>query len=637
MGPRSSLGDSPRHSESTLVAAIVGIDGCGKSSTFRGAAARLAQSVPIAGLGETVLGGSPSEQLGERTDIPLSRSARVVGAAAKGLRRPGLYKDLKILEFLERNHIRSYLLTHDAPDALLTDGDPLVNMSAWAASRYASEELADDDRLFDATQYLAGMRRVPARDVRHYARRAWPLVVLNRLHLTRFAIPDVVFLLEIAPAKALARIRARGRELQAHENEAFLTELAVGYERVCALLEARLHIPVIRIRVDDLSLDEVTQRVAAELLAIHRQRRIARAPGPASPDTIEVVATTISGSFEDQRKVERIEPEFCATTQRPVRLHQTHTHAEARAVAHDLVLGGGRIIVSAGGAGTFNAVLEGCHIDGAVPPDLRLAFLRKGSADLIGKALHVPDDLSAAAAAIAEAIDADRCVEADVLSVEATEPDATVQRMHMVGFGGLGVFGDVPRFTETRAVKYYKGLLGTLLGDLGPFYVGLVLAALWWWVRRLFARIPPLRLTLDGDPLPVRQWVAVIVLNGDLGKDFPLGRRLDLGSGTFRVVALPYRGVRAMVRQLAACRSAAVLEDPEAVGAIVREISTLIADPVTAGPAAMVNVDGLRLVSAGTVRVTVSGRVRLLAARAEDDRRPVSSDESSLWTPSSIS
>ena len=191
----------------------------------------------------------------------MSRSAQVVGAAAKGLRRPGLYKDLKILEFLERNHIRSYLLTHDAPDALLTDGDPLVNMSAWAAARYASEELADDDRLFDATQYLAGMRRVPARDVRHYARRAWPLVTLNRLHLTRFAIPDVVFLLEIAPAKALARIRARGRELQAHENEAFLEKLEAAYDQVSKLLQRHRRLEVLEFETEERSAKDIASTV----------------------------------------------------------------------------------------------------------------------------------------------------------------------------------------------------------------------------------------------------------------------------------------------------------------------------------------------------------------------------------------
>jgi hypothetical protein len=55
---------------------------------------------------------------------------------------------------------------------------------------------------------------------------------------------------------------------------------------------------------------------------------------------------------------------------------------------------------------------------------------------------------------------------ADVLAIESAEPDGTTQRRHMVGFGGFGLFGDVPRFTESRFVKYYKGILRMLFGDL---------------------------------------------------------------------------------------------------------------------------------------------------------------------------
>jgi diacylglycerol kinase family enzyme len=73
-----------------------------------------------------------------------------------------------------------------------------------------------------------------------------------------------------------------------------------------------------------------------------------------------------------------------------VRVHVASSHAEAQAMTSAIVSGGGRTVVSAGGAGTFNAVLEGAHAGGAVPPDLRLAFLRKGSADLIGKAMGMP-------------------------------------------------------------------------------------------------------------------------------------------------------------------------------------------------------------------------------------------------------
>jgi len=39
----------------------------------------------------------------------------------------------------------------------------------------------------------------------------------------------------------------------------------------------------------------------------------------------------------------------------------------------------------------------------------------------------------------------------------------------MIGFGGLGVFGDIPRFTESRVIKAYKGVLGQLFRRPRPF------------------------------------------------------------------------------------------------------------------------------------------------------------------------
>ena len=316
-------------------------------------------------------------------------------------------------------------------------------------------------------------------------------------------------------------------------------------------------------------------------------------------------------------------------TDRAVRVHIATSHGAAERIAREIVAGGGRTIVSAGGAGTFNAVLEGCHDGVAVPSDLRLGFLRKGSADLIGKVLHIPDDVPGAAAAIADGIALDRDVPADILAVETSEPDGTAQRRHMVGFGGLGVFGEVPRFTESRIIKFYKGLLGTLFGDLGPFYVGLVLAAIRWWMRRLFGRIAPTALTLDEETLPADRWAAVIVLNGDLGKDFPLGRGLPLTSGSFRVVVLRYEGVRAMLRQITACRTATLLDHPAAYGAIVRDVQTLMAEPAGPPRPVMVNVDGLRLITGGSIRFSIAGRVRLVDGGPSSDEAPARADTTS--------
>ena len=598
-----------------LVASIVGMDGCGKSSTFRGALNTLADRVRVVGISDQVLSGGPDEPLRERLDVPLSRSAQIIGRFAKGLRWQRLYKNLKFIELTQRTRIRDYVTIHDPPDVILTDGQPLVNCAAWSVAHFYKEDLlGDDEELFQALRYLAGEETIPLRELPRYLRRAWPLALLNLLRLGRFRLPDLIFLLDLDPAVAVARIHARGKPLQAHETEVLLGELGRGYARVCDLFQERRGIPLTTIRVDQVSLEEAVQIVVDGVL-----QRVLVGPDiettdQPQPGTIEVIATTMSGSIQDQRKVQQIGPEFRSRTSRPIRVHAADSHAEARAIVHAIVAEGGRTIVSAGGAGTFNAVLEGSHLDGTVPSDLHLAFLRKGSADLIGKVLGIPDQLPAAVEAIVEGIEADRRVQADILAVETTEPDGRVQRRHLVGFGGIGVFGEVPRFTESRLIKVYKGVLGSLLGDLGPFFVGLALATGLWQLRRLSGRVPPMSLTLDDHHIPPETWGAVLVLNGDLGAEFPLGRGLRLGSGSFRVIALRYRGLRQALRQIKAARRGTILDEPESYGAVVRTVRRLIVQPTEASPY-MVNVDGGRMLTRGEVHISVSGQVWLISGK----------------------
>jgi len=593
------------------------MDGCGKTSTFHGALNTLADRIEVVGIGDQVLSGGPGEPLKERSDIPLSRSARIIGRFAKGLRWQRLYKNLKFVELTERTRIRDYVTAHDPPDAVLTDGQPLVNCAAWSVAHFYKKDLLDDDeQLYKVLTHLAGEERIPVRELPRYLLRASQLALLNLLRLGRFRFPDLVFLLDLDPAVALARIRARGKALQVHETEAFLQELGRGYARVCDLLQERRGIPVIRIRVDQVSREEAVQIVVDGVL----ERVLAQASiedtGRPEPGAIEVVATTMSGSIKDQRKVHQIEPQFRSRTSRPIRVHAARTHAEARDIAHAIVARGGRTVVSAGGAGTFNAVLEGAHLGSTVPSDLRLAFLRKGSADLIGKALGISDQLPAAVEAIVEGIEVGRCVQADILAVETTEPDGDdrVQLRHLVGFGGVGVFGEVPRFTETRLVKVYKGVLGTLLGDLGPFFVGLAMAAGWWQLQRLFGRVTPMSLTLDDHQIPPETWGAVLVLNGDLGADFPLGRGLPLGSGSFRVVALRYGGLRQALRQIRAGRRGTLVDEPESYGAVVRTVRRLTMRPAGSRPY-VINVDGGPMVARGEACISVSGQVWLITGR----------------------
>ncbi|MFQ5859754.1 MAG: hypothetical protein ACE5LU_29515 [Anaerolineae bacterium] len=198
--------------------------------------------------------------------------------------------------------------------------------------------------------------------------------------------------------------------------------------------------------------------------------------------------------------------------------------------------------------------------------------------------------------------------------METTEPDGRVQRRHLVGFGGVGVFGEVPRFTESRLIKIYKGVLGTLLGDLGPFFVGLALATGWWQLQRLFGRVSPMSLSLDDQPMAPETWAAVLVLNGDLGADFPVGRGLPLGSGSFRVIALRYRGLRQGLRQIRAAWRGTILDEPERYGAVVGTVRRLAVRPTEARPY-MINVDGGRMLTRGEVRISVSGKVWLIGGR----------------------
>jgi hypothetical protein len=231
----------------------------------------------------------------------------------------------------------------------------------------------------------------------------------------------------------------------------------------------------------------------------------------------------------------------------------------------------------------------------------------------VGKALGIPDTLEDSVKVIVDGINADRHVAADILSVEASGRDWAAQQAHLIGFGGLGLFGEVPRFTETRLVKWYKGVLGTLFGDLGPFYVGLTCAAVYWQLRHILGRVPKMSLVMDGEETPVADWGSVIVLNGDLGRSFPLGSGLSFSSGDFRVVAIKYRGVLNMISQMNACRTGRILVDPGRYGATVRNVKKLVARPVTPRPS-MVNVDGLRMFTKGDVGIRVAGRVCLISA-----------------------
>jgi len=275
---------------------------------------------------------------------------------------------------------------------------------------------------------------------------------------------------------------------------------------------------------------------------------------------IDVIATSISGSVSDWRKVDRIAPLFRQHGEDQVRLAVLDSHREARSKACELARAGATLLISAGGSGTFNSVVEGCLDAGVDLRPLRLGFLRKGSADLIGKVLGMPDDIEAAVAVFVDAIRHDRITPCDIL--EATSELGAVPPRHFVGYGGAEIFGEIPHFTENRFIKYYKGILSQLFGDLGPFFVGSNLVIL----RRLF--LPRYRsrrhwtVVVDGQTVVAGRFQSMIIVNGDLGPNLPFAKGVPLGSGDFYLFAIRNLGLARLPGQLRAAWNKSIVREP---------------------------------------------------------------------------
>jgi len=328
-------------------------------------------------------------------------------------------------------------------------------------------------------------------------------------------------------------------------------------------------------------------------------------------NAVHVVATSISGSIRDWSKVERIVPAFRAHGMTGIVLHRADSHAEARAHARDAIERGARVVISAGGSGTFNSVLEGCCDSGVPLGEIRLGFLRKGSADLIGKALGIPDQVDAAVEVFVRAIADDRTAPCDVILAQSLGGGDLPR--HFVGYGGVEIFGRVPHYTENRFVKYYKGILGQLFGDLGPFTAGMSLAALEKFLMTLRRPGDCWTISVDGGRVSIGRYQALLVLNGYLGPDLPFSSD-PLGSGCVHLFGIRDLGRARLFRQAMSALDKSIVEDPDRFGFehfCARESLEL---SCASGDGFPVNVDGATMRCRRAVRFGIADSIRLFHA-----------------------
>lgn len=329
-------------------------------------------------------------------------------------------------------------------------------------------------------------------------------------------------------------------------------------------------------------------------------------------EAIDVIATTVSGSISDWKKVERIEPLFRERGFDDVRLHVAKSHAEARDRACEILRERGRrVLISAGGSGTFNAVLEGCCDSGVPLGEIRLGFLRKGSADLLGKVLHMPDEIEAAIEVFADSIGGGHVAPCDVLAARSETGGGPVR--HFVGYGGAEIFGRIPHFTENRFMKWYKGVLGQLFGDLGPFTTGMALALIEKMAKGPLGR-RRWKFDVDGERAGAGRYQALIIVNGYLGPDLPYSTD-TLGSGRFHLFALRDLGAFALPGQARRARSGAIMDDPKRWGMEHYVIERSLRLELFGGGGFPLNVDGSTLPCRGAAVVERADRIDLIARR----------------------
>lgn len=218
--------------------AVLGIDGSGKSTLSRRLAQELSEKGKVCQVSDSVVlfeGGKPQEI----QTLVTERIREAIGRRAKTAKSLKSYKVPKLAELLLRDHMVGQIKRWYGPDLIITDGSPLLNMTAWA--RLYREEEPEDALLSSAMGLLSGKREGGADDP---VFQSFPeLKSMQRLHLTHLHCPDGVLFLDVDPSISVERIQGRGEARQVHETTEKLEKLRAGYRSVCRFLEPDWQVP----------------------------------------------------------------------------------------------------------------------------------------------------------------------------------------------------------------------------------------------------------------------------------------------------------------------------------------------------------------------------------------------------------
>jgi 1-acyl-sn-glycerol-3-phosphate acyltransferase len=252
-----------RHRRGTNVSvaplvAVVGIDGSGKSSLARELSQRLSEHGRVCLITDDIAFYDGGER--EAAQQLLKEHLReAIGRRAKSADSLRSYKIPKLTELLLRDHIVRDVRRWYAPDLIVMDGAPLINVSAWC--RIYKGEAFDEEICASALRVLTG---TDVDETDGLYQTLPELATLKRLHLAHLELPAATLFIDVDPAISLARIEARGVTRQVHETHEKLGKLREGYRLVCGVVAGELHRPTCRLD-GDRPLREVTDTAITEL------------------------------------------------------------------------------------------------------------------------------------------------------------------------------------------------------------------------------------------------------------------------------------------------------------------------------------------------------------------------------------
>jgi len=224
----------PASRRPVFTAAVLGVDGSGKSTLSLRLARELSSSERTCHIGDSLqlFEGGVAQAM---QPLVAEKFRRWVSARAKHARSLVAYKVPKMTDLF----LRDYLLTEAGrwyrPEAIFADGMPLLNLTAWAVlyrEEYFTEEVC--------AKALSALSRDGDEVERNdpVFQQFPELASLRQLGLDRMHLPDAVIFLDVPPAVCIGRIDSRGEKKQVHETEEKLTKLRDAYLLVCSVLRA---------------------------------------------------------------------------------------------------------------------------------------------------------------------------------------------------------------------------------------------------------------------------------------------------------------------------------------------------------------------------------------------------------------